>query len=169
MRSLRVFLLLLAVLVAGGLAMRHWPRSFEGALQELLDGDADRAERVACTRALLEVGRERFRTGDTRAGLIAAMAAVVLEDRRAYERLAEGLAAKTPLVPGGSGRFDPRALVEASLAEPYLAELLAGHAAENAGRSRAAHRHYTRARVSARLFGAALAAELAAAGAARTR
>lgn len=169
MRPLRVFLVLVGILVGGGLVVRHWPPSFETALEKIRDGDADRAERLACTRALLEIGRERFREGDARAGLIAAMAAVVLEERADYERLVADLRDHTPLVPGGAGRFDPAALVEASLGEPYLAELLAGHAAENAGRTGAAHRHYQRAGVSARLFGARLALELAGAGAARTR
>lgn len=148
------------------LAFGVWTRArapgFEEALGILTDGDPDRAERLRATRVVLERGLTR---SDRRGLVLAAMAAVALNDRDAWAAATRALGPPAPerLPP------EPGGIAEASLGEPALEQLLRAMAAEEAGRRDAARGLYGRAAAAADLWDMPLAADLARSGLARVR
>lgn len=119
-----VFLLLVAGIVGGALAFRTETPDLEGAVELLADGDLDRAERDHMLLLIMELGESA--TG-LRGRWAAALAAVAMADREAFDRLESRLG-------NGPERVLP---VERqkwlSLGDPVLANLLAAMLAEAAG------------------------------------
>lgn len=156
-------LILIVAALAAGLTLRLWPRSFDSALLELVDGDADAGERVACLRQLRDTGFARMRAGDRGAGVLAAMAAVALEDEAGYRQIVGFAAAATGSAwsPGAAGEaLDAVGLDNASFGVAHLRSLLLGQRAARLGEPGAAT-HFAQAARAARLAGAPLAARLA--------
>jgi hypothetical protein len=132
------------------------------AVRLLADGDLDGAERRRVLRQLLAVGVHSQATADRWA---AALAAVALDDRA-------GLAAATSALGGGAV---PNPLPDAParellhLGDPYLRNLLAAWVAEASGQPQVALVHWQQLAAQCRFAPRPLAAELAAAGIARSR
>lgn len=153
-----VLLLVLGVL-ASGWWMQRGPADADGALRVLLDGDLDRDDRLHTLALVRDLGVSGG-FAPTRQGLLAAMAAIELEDEATYRRAAESVGSQTAYLPGG-GPEDAGLLAEASLGVSYLQALMAGHAAADAGDRVAAEAAFRRAAKSAGLFGMELAVRLA--------
>ncbi len=166
---LKVFALTTLGVLGYGLWSRAAGSDPEASLLRLLDGDLDGRHRLEHLRLILAAG-DADAPHDVRRGVLGAMAALELGDRDGYDRLAAILGGRTPLLPGGGG-LRPAALAveEASLGQPYLASVLRAHLAENDGDRAAARLFFEMAQRSARLFGAQVVADLAAAGIDRLR
>jgi hypothetical protein len=167
------FVLAVALALAWGAWRALPPRDFDAALAHLIDGDADRVERLGCLGVLRDRGAERWRRdGDIRAGVIAATAAIAVGDEAAYARLADELRGRTPWLPSGPATGEPAGdglAEEASFGETHLRLwLLANRAAAAADRAEAA-RLYAEADRAAKYYRDPLLARLAAAGAAANR
>jgi len=164
----RIAALLVVLLLGYGWWLRQPAGGLEGALQVVLDGSPDRDQRLRELAIVRDAGLQAARNGDVRAGLLAAMASIDLEDAGSYRQAIELVGSRTAYLPGG-GREDPELLEDAALGEPYLRALMLASAAEIRGDRASARRDFERARVSAEMFRAALGAELATAGLLRTR
>ncbi|MEM7203470.1 MAG: hypothetical protein AAF628_24615 [Planctomycetota bacterium] len=135
-----------------GLWLRLRPLDLDRAVRELVDGDADRHERIACLEVVLREGLRRAAAGDERAGVLAEMASLDLGRADEYQRAVELIGDRTPYEPGGSLTID-----EACLGEPYLALLLRARLAP----ADEAQRLFHQSAVSASLFGADAVADVA--------
>jgi len=161
MRSAIAAILLMLLLLGYGLYLRLPPSDFDVALAEVLDGSADRKLRLPCLATIRDRGLERARGGDTRAGLMAAMASLDLDDEESYQHALALVGSSTRFLPAGGDEGGDQWATDAALAEPYLRNLMWGNAAENAGDLDRARIKFRQALVSARLFGAATAASAA--------
>jgi hypothetical protein len=154
------FLLLVAGLLVAPSARGLLPSTLRENVQLLADGDLEHEERRRCLQRILDAALAEDR-------LFGAMAAAGLEDRQAFDRLAEqGL-------PPGLGRIaeaggaELRALL--GLGDPVLAGLLDAALLEAGGELPAASRRYEQLELSSRLFHNDLVQELAVAGQRRLR
>jgi hypothetical protein len=162
--ALKAFLVLVVGLLAWGLWTRQvGSLEFDEALAQVLDGDLDREGRLAALRVLRDLGSSGTEADDGKV-LVAAMAAVVLNDRQAYERAADRL---SPLLVDSSSGAD--ILDRASLGETCLRSLLMGLSAESRGDIEEAKRLYRQAEISAPLGNLPLAEMLARNGLERLR
>lgn len=151
--SLRAFLGLVIVLLAWGLGRQLGSPGFDEALAQILEGDLDREERLAALRVLRDSDVE----GPERT-LIAATAALLLHDRKAFD-LAAG---QLPSLLVGD-------LTAAELGEPCLRSLLAALSAESRGNFDEAGDLYSQAKLSAGLWKVPLVEQLAEEGLQRVR
>jgi hypothetical protein len=140
------------------------PSTLRENVQLLADGDLEHEERRRCLQRILDAALDSALAEDR---LFGAMAAAGLEDRQAFDRLAEqGL-------PPGLGRIaeaggaELRALL--GLGDPVLAGLLDAALLEAGGELPAASRRYEQLELSSRLFHNDLVQELAVAGQRRLR
>lgn len=160
--TLPLVLFLAGVLTVLGFALRAAlvRPTAAAAIEQLADGDPDGDERERLLRILVEDGRKGGTTAERWAG---ALAAVALEDR-------DGLTAIRSALGGGQvphpAPVDERDLLH--LGDPMLRNLLAAWRAEAAGDLAAALVHWRQLAVQCRFVPHPLAAELAAAGVART-
>lgn len=136
--------------------------TLDEAVAELVDGDADRDERLVCLAVVRDRGLEAAQRGEAGAALLSAMAALALDDRETFATASLLARGKTPYLPGGKGAPPaPETLRQATLGEPYLRTLMLGYAAESRGDLPKARRFFAQAHLSALFFGAKEAAAVA--------
>jgi hypothetical protein len=148
---LAVFLLLSVGTVLGALALRVERPALEGAIERLADGDLDRSERDQMLSRVVALGESSERL---RGRWAAALAAVALQDRAAFDRAESRLGGGDRIVPA------PQQLW-LSLGDSLLANLFAAMQAEAAQDRSAATEKWGQVAVQARYTGNAVAAKLA--------
>lgn len=149
---LAVFLLLSVGTVLGALALRVERPALEGAIERLADGDLDRSERDQMLSRVVALGESSERL---RGRWAAALAAVALQDRAAFDRAESRLG-------GGGDRIVPAPQqLWLSLGDSLLANLFAAMQAEAAQDRSAATKKWGQVAVQARYTGNAVAAKLA--------
>ena len=156
-RAHGVFLVVVAVVAGAALASRYWPVGFDRAVDEVLDGDAERAELARCLRTIRAIGIETAaERGDAVPALQAAASALVLGDQERFlEIIAEALRRdlQSPFLAGGSGSGTADSARVAALGYPAVRSLWLAEAAYNGGDRAAARQRCEQAFRSARLAG----------------
>lgn len=167
--------LVLAILIAGASLFGAWwvrqdePLDTASAVaRAITDGGVDQSVRLSRFRRLLTLGGQELAAGDVHSGVLAAAAALELEEQDEWNRIVRAVAGRSPWLPGRSEQSNhpaaPPPWGERSadwLGAPYLVSLFSGLAAMGAGDPDAAIRELERARESARFAGATLVAESA--------
>ena len=147
-----VFLSLVSVIVVGALVNRAETPDLEGAIELLADGDLDRRERDQMLLRVRDLGES---SGALRGSWAAALAAISMRDRAAFDRLESRLGV-------GAERLLPAHRRQwLSLGDPVLANVLEAMLAEAAGESAEALTKWHQVAAQSRLTANRVAARLA--------
>lgn len=153
-----VFLVLVALALSPAAARWLARPSVPELVLELADGDLDGHERAPALRRLIALADDDADAVGTWAALLAA---IVLPDRAAHDRIVARTGGELPALPA------PPARTDLHLGDPMLGNVLAATAAERDGHRDEARRLWAVVDAQSRLAGREFARELAAAALAR--